>query len=87
MSYWCSIYIEVFSVVVVAIVVVCGAFGTLVVYTHTHTQQVERTLHIYEIHLQNERSSLGDSQLISCSLTGIFLVYTYTVSGIWYACA
>lgn len=45
-SYWCSIYIEVFSVVVVAIVVVCGAFGTLVVYTHTHTTSGENFAHL-----------------------------------------
>lgn len=47
-SYWCSIYIEVFAVVVVivAFVVVCGTFGTLVLYTHTHTTNGENFAHL-----------------------------------------
>lgn len=53
-SYRCLIYIEVLVAVAVLVVVV-GTFGTLV-HAITHTQQMEKTLHIYEIHLQNERS-------------------------------
>lgn len=81
-SYRCLIYIEVFVAVAVLVVVV-GTFGTLV-HAHTHTQQMEKTLHLWDTF--TKWTQLGDSRLISWYSSIISGIYLYCFGLVYAVC-